>query len=129
MRNHVCALTCRSACTLLSECIYLVVDGSYITDVESLHALSSFGSLQIGIFGQVLTLRFLVAYASSPEQVMAYSSHTAQSNGFLQTAGKAAAPTAHRGVSAPKGYFACHMQMRPPDILEAIILLREISPF
>ncbi|XP_065711859.1 dixin isoform X5 [Patagioenas fasciata] len=33
------------------------------------------------------------------EEVMAYSSHSAQSNGFLQTAGKGAAPTAHRGTN------------------------------
>jgi len=90
--------------------------------VESLQALSSFCSLHTGIFGEVLTLTFLVAHASSPEQVMAYSSHSAQSNGFLQTAGKGTAPTAHRGVSASKGYFPSQMQMRAPDTLEAIIL-------
>ncbi|XP_074783547.1 dixin isoform X5 [Athene noctua] len=33
------------------------------------------------------------------EEVMAYGGHSAQSNGFLQTAGKGAAPTAHRGTS------------------------------
>ncbi|XP_040546296.1 dixin isoform X3 [Gallus gallus] len=33
------------------------------------------------------------------EEVMPYSSHNAQSNGFLQTAGKGAAPTAHRGTN------------------------------
>ncbi|XP_027755484.1 dixin isoform X1 [Empidonax traillii] len=33
------------------------------------------------------------------EEVLAYSSHSAQSNGFLQTAGKGAAPTAHRGAN------------------------------
>ncbi|XP_054251623.1 dixin isoform X2 [Indicator indicator] len=31
------------------------------------------------------------------EEVIAYSTHSAHSNGFLQTAGKGAAPTAHRG--------------------------------
>ena len=74
-------------------------------------------------------LTLLVAHASSPEQVMAYSGHSAQSNGFLQTAGRGAPPTAHRGVSAPKGYFPSQMQMRPPDTLEAIILLRDTSLF
>ncbi|XP_064380294.1 dixin isoform X2 [Dromaius novaehollandiae] len=33
------------------------------------------------------------------EEVMGYSNHSAQSNGFLQTAGKGAAPTAHRGTN------------------------------
>ncbi|XP_042738538.1 dixin isoform X4 [Lagopus leucura] len=33
------------------------------------------------------------------EEVMAYSSRNAQSNGFLQTAGKGAAPTAHQGTN------------------------------
>lgn len=60
---------------------------------------------------------------------MAYSGHSVQSNGFLQTAGKGAAPAAHRGVSAPKGYFPSQMQIWAPDILEAVILLRGISPF
>ncbi|XP_054032117.1 dixin [Dryobates pubescens] len=32
------------------------------------------------------------------EEVIAYSTHSAHSNGFLQTAGKGAAPPAHRGV-------------------------------
>lgn len=72
---------------------------------------------------------FLMANASFPKQVMAYSSHSAQSNGFLQTAGKGAAPTAHRGVSAPTGCFPSQRQKWALDILEAIILLRDISPF
>ncbi|XP_068016034.1 dixin isoform X2 [Melanerpes formicivorus] len=33
------------------------------------------------------------------EEVIAYSTHSAHSNGFLQTAGKGAAPTAHRGAN------------------------------
>lgn len=68
-----------------------------------------------------------MAHASSSEQVMAYSGHSAQSNGFLQAAGKGAAPMTHRGVSAPKGYSPSQMQMRAPDTLEAIILLRDTS--
>ncbi|NXY48023.1 DIXC1 protein, partial [Ceuthmochares aereus] len=38
----------------------------------------------------------------SLDQVMAHSGHSAQSNGFLQTAGKGATPITHRGVSALK---------------------------
>lgn len=57
-----------------------------------------------------------MAHASSPEQVMACSGHSAQSNGFLQTAGKGAAPTAHRGVSVPMGSFPSQMQMKAPEI-------------
>lgn len=60
---------------------------------------------------------------------MAYSSHSAQSNGFLQPAGKGAVPTAHRGVSAPDGYFLCQMQMRASDIWEAIVLLSKACCF
>lgn len=70
----------------------------------------------MGILGEVLTL------TSSPGQVMAYSSHSAQSNGFLQPAGKGAAPTAHRGVSAPEG---CIPSQRPWN---SLILLKEVSP-
>nr|XP_060643184.1 dixin isoform X6 [Anolis sagrei ordinatus] len=33
------------------------------------------------------------------EEVIAYSNHSSQSNGFLQTSGKAAASTAHRGTN------------------------------
>lgn len=65
----------------------------------------------MGILGEVLTLPFL------PAQVMAYSSHSAQSNGFLQPAGKGAAPTAHRGVSA---HGACSQTS-----CNSLILLRE----
>lgn len=60
---------------------------------------------------------------------MAYSSHSAQSNGFLQPAGKGAVPTAHRGVSAPEGCFLCQMQVRAPGIWEAFVLLTALSPF
>lgn len=52
----------------------------------------------MGIPGEVLPLTPTFSRA----QVMAYSSHSAQSNGFLPPAGKGAAPTAHRGVSAPE---------------------------
>lgn len=70
----------------------------------------------MGIFGEVLTPTF------SPTQVMAYSSHSAQSNGFLQPAGKGAAPTAHRGVSAPEGCIPSQISCN------SFILLREVSP-
>lgn len=53
---------------------------------------------------------------------MAYSSHSAQSNGFLQPAGKGAAPTAHRGVSAPEGCVPSQISWN------SFLSLRELSP-
>lgn len=48
---------------------------------------------------------------------MPYSSHSAQSNGFLQTAGKGAAPTAHRGVSVRRDVFLARLRQ---GLLESV---------
>ncbi|NXL79930.1 DIXC1 protein, partial [Leptocoma aspasia] len=72
---------------------------------EMLRQLSEASYQQVDLERELEHKEALLAHCMKreAEEVMAYSSHSAQSNGFLQPAGKGAAPTAHRGVSAPGG--------------------------
>uniref|UniRef100_A0A8C3VDZ6 Dixin n=1 Tax=Catharus ustulatus TaxID=91951 RepID=A0A8C3VDZ6_CATUS len=70
---------------------------------EMLRQLSEASYQQVDLERELEHKEALLAHCMKreAEEVMAYSSHSAQSNGFLQPAGKGAAPTAHRGVSTP----------------------------
>ncbi|KAI1230730.1 Dixin, partial [Lamprotornis superbus] len=72
---------------------------------EMLRQLSEASYQQVDLERELEHKEALLAHCMKreAEEVMAFSSHSAQSNGFLQPAGKGAAPTAHRGVSAPEG--------------------------
>ncbi|XP_005058861.1 PREDICTED: dixin isoform X2 [Ficedula albicollis] len=66
---------------------------------EMLRQLSEASYQQVDLERELEHKEALLAHCMKreAEEVMAYSSHSAQSNGFLQPAGKGAAPTAHRG--------------------------------
>ncbi|XP_071432484.1 dixin isoform X2 [Pithys albifrons albifrons] len=68
---------------------------------EMLRQLSEASYQQVDLERELEHKEALLAHCMKreAEEVMAYGSHSAQSNGFLQTAGKGAAPTAHRGTS------------------------------
>ncbi|XP_051494451.1 dixin isoform X2 [Apus apus] len=68
---------------------------------EMLRQLSEASYQQVDLERELEHRQALLAHCMKreAEEVLAYSSHSAQSNGFLQTAGKGAAPTAHRGTS------------------------------
>ncbi|KAM6400392.1 dixin isoform 2-T2 [Rhynochetos jubatus] len=68
---------------------------------EMLRQLSEASYQQVDLERELEHKEALLAHCMKreAEEVMAYSSHSAQSNGFLQTAGKGAAPTAHRGTN------------------------------
>ncbi|EMP35139.1 Dixin [Chelonia mydas] len=65
---------------------------------EMLHQLSEASYQQADLERELEHKEALLAQCMKreTEEVMAYSNHSTQSNGFLQTAGKGAAPTAHR---------------------------------
>ncbi|NXI21084.1 DIXC1 protein, partial [Sterrhoptilus dennistouni] len=67
---------------------------------EMLRQLSEASYQQVDLERELEHKEALLAHCMKreAEEVMAYSSHSAQSNGFLQPAGKGAAPTAHRGL-------------------------------
>ncbi|XP_074783545.1 dixin isoform X3 [Athene noctua] len=67
---------------------------------ELLRQLSEASYQQVDLERELEHKEALLAHCMKreAEEVMAYGGHSAQSNGFLQTAGKGAAPTAHRGV-------------------------------
>ncbi|XP_039577951.1 dixin isoform X2 [Passer montanus] len=66
---------------------------------EVLRQLSEASYQQVDLERELEHKEALLAHCMKreAEEVMAFSSHSAQSNGFLQPAGKGAAPTAHRG--------------------------------
>ncbi|XP_008490638.1 dixin isoform X2 [Calypte anna] len=66
---------------------------------EMLRQLSEASYQQVDLERELEHKEALLAHCMKreAEEVMVYSGHSAQSNGFLQTAGKGAAPTAHRG--------------------------------
>ncbi|XP_076214844.1 dixin isoform X1 [Aptenodytes patagonicus] len=68
---------------------------------EILRQLSEANYQQVDLERELEHKEALLAHCMKreAEEVMAYSSHSGQSNGFLQTAGKGAAPTAHRGTN------------------------------
>lgn len=68
---------------------------------EMLRQLSEASYQQVDLERELEHKEALLAHCMKreAEEVMAYSSHSAQSNGFLQTAGKGAAPSAHRGTN------------------------------
>ncbi|XP_040390491.1 dixin isoform X1 [Cygnus olor] len=68
---------------------------------EMLRQLSEASYQQVDLERELEHKEALLAHCMKreAEEVMAYSSHSAQSNGFLQTAGKGAAPAAHRGTN------------------------------
>ncbi|KAM4757404.1 dixin isoform 3-T3 [Cyanocitta cristata] len=68
---------------------------------EMLRQLSEASYQQVDLERELEHKEALLAHCMKreAEEVMAYSSHSAQSNGFLQPAGKGAAPTAHRGTN------------------------------
>ncbi|XP_026719348.1 dixin isoform X2 [Athene cunicularia] len=68
---------------------------------ELLRQLSEASYQQVDLERELEHKEALLAHCMKreAEEVMAYGGHSAQSNGFLQTAGKGAAPTAHRGTS------------------------------
>ncbi|XP_050178966.1 dixin isoform X3 [Myiozetetes cayanensis] len=68
---------------------------------EMLRQLSEASYQQVDLERELEHKEALLAHCMKreAEEVLAYSSHSAQSNGFLQTAGKGAAPTAHRGAN------------------------------
>ncbi|CAM9820832.1 unnamed protein product [Bubo scandiacus] len=68
---------------------------------EMLRQLSEASYQQVDLERELEHKEALLAHCMKreAEEVMAYSGHSAQSNGFLQTTGKGAAPTAHRGTS------------------------------
>ncbi|XP_075298653.1 dixin isoform X2 [Opisthocomus hoazin] len=68
---------------------------------EMLRQLSEASYQQVDLEWELEHKEALLAHCMKreAEEVMAYSSHSAQSNGFLQTAGKGTAPTAHRGTN------------------------------
>lgn len=52
-------------------------------------------------------------------QVITYSNHGSQSNGFIQMVGKGAGPTAHRGVRISFAPFLGHPKLwEPPAWIE-----------
>ncbi|NXL04717.1 DIXC1 protein, partial [Mesembrinibis cayennensis] len=67
---------------------------------EMLRQLSEASYQQVDLERELEHKEALLAHCMKreAEEVMVYSGHSAQSNGFLQTAGKGAALTAHRGV-------------------------------
>ncbi|XP_059723077.1 dixin isoform X5 [Haemorhous mexicanus] len=66
---------------------------------EMLRELSEASYQQVDLERELEHREALLAHCMKreAEEVMAFSSHSAQSNGFLQPAGKGAAPAAHRG--------------------------------
>ncbi|KAM4646438.1 dixin [Amazona ochrocephala] len=68
---------------------------------EMLRQLSEANYQQVDLERELEHKEALLAHCMKreAEEVMACSGHSAQSNGFLQTAGKGAAPTAHRGTN------------------------------
>ncbi|XP_053943089.1 dixin isoform X2 [Cuculus canorus] len=68
---------------------------------EMLRQLSEASYQQVDLERELEHKEALLAHCMKreAEEVMAHSGHSAQSNGFLQTAGKGAAPTAHRGTN------------------------------
>ncbi|KAM3658681.1 dixin isoform X2 [Ammospiza nelsoni] len=68
---------------------------------EMLRQLSEASYQQVDLERELEHKEALLAHCMKreAEEVMAFSSHSAQSNGFLQPAGKGAAPPAHRGTS------------------------------
>ncbi|KAM9657331.1 dixin isoform 2-T2 [Morphnus guianensis] len=68
---------------------------------EMLRQLSEASYQQVDLERELEHKEALLAHCMKreAEEVMAYSGHSAQSNGFLQTAGKGAAPAAHRGTN------------------------------
>ncbi|XP_063211534.1 dixin isoform X4 [Chroicocephalus ridibundus] len=68
---------------------------------EMLRQLSEASYQQVDLERELEHKEALLAHCMKreAEEVMAYSGHSAQSNGFLQTAGKGAAPTTHRGTN------------------------------
>ncbi|XP_048824094.1 dixin isoform X3 [Lagopus muta] len=68
---------------------------------EMLRQLSEASYQQVDLEWELEHKEALLAHCMKreAEEVMAYSSRNAQSNGFLQTAGKGAAPTAHQGTN------------------------------
>ncbi|XP_066059461.1 dixin isoform X2 [Chamaea fasciata] len=68
---------------------------------EMLRQLSEASYQQVDLERELEHKEALLAHCMKreAEEAMAYSSHSAQSNGFLQPAGKGAAPTAHRGTN------------------------------
>ncbi|XP_009995727.1 PREDICTED: dixin [Chaetura pelagica] len=68
---------------------------------EVLRQLSEASYQQVDLEQELEHRQALLAHCVQREagEVLPYSSHSAQSNGFLQTAGKGAAPTAHRGTN------------------------------
>ncbi|XP_029878401.1 dixin isoform X2 [Aquila chrysaetos chrysaetos] len=68
---------------------------------EMLRQLSEANYQQVDLERELEHKEALLAHCMKreAEEVMAYTGHSAQSNGFLQTAGKGAAPAAHRGTN------------------------------
>ncbi|KFP50280.1 Dixin, partial [Cathartes aura] len=68
---------------------------------EMLRQLSEASYQQVDLERELEHKEALLAHCMKreAEEVMAYSGHSAQSNGFLQTAGRGAPPTAHRGTN------------------------------
>ncbi|KAM9216967.1 dixin isoform 1-T1 [Leptosomus discolor] len=68
---------------------------------EMLRQLSEASYQQVDLERELEHKEALLAHCMKreAEEVMTYSGHSAQSNGFLQTAGKGAGPTAHQGTN------------------------------